>query len=217
MAGFYKVVIRGVSGGQEINNILYYAPIDPSPETFNEDDANDLGAAVNAAWMTSMMGLLSNQYAFNGCDVSMVDEDGKILSPFVVSVTDTLNGGDSAAIDGPSRCVIMKFNCTTVSQATGHAVPRRSYVAVGPISTSHIGTTGVLLNPAPWQTAANLVLTQGHLINTLQFLPYRVGRTPEATAANPNPSPAGVGRVHSAVVRPYASFRRSRLFSPTGN
>lgn len=217
MAGFYKVLLRGAAVGQEVNNILYYAPIDPSNEDFNEDDAADLGEAVGSAWSTQIMPLLSGIYNFEGTDVTKVDERGEILSPFVVSVPGTGTGGSGNNVDGPGNVLIAKFNCTPVSQATGHPVPRRSYVAVGPLVTESIGTSGLIVNQEAWQTACAAAFTQGHLINTLQFLPYRVGRQGAPTPEEPAGRPAGVGRVHSIIARPYASYRRSRLFSPTGN
>lgn len=217
MAGFYKVLLRGVSQGQEINNIIYYAPLAPLNETFEELVATDLGEAVNAAWKSTCMTLISNQYAFQGSDVTMVDENGDILSPFVVSVSDTGAGGQTSAIDGPGRVIIAKFNCTPVSQASGHPVPRRSYLAIGPIAGDAIGTTGILLNQVAWQAQVTPMLTQGHLISGTEYLPYRVGRTTGGTESQPTVVPAGVGRVHSVVARPYTSFRRSRMASPTGN
>lgn len=217
MAGFYKVVLRGVASGQEVNNILYYAPAVPTGETFSESDANTLGAAVNSAWKTEILPSLASQYAFNGCDVSMVDEDGKILSPFVVSVSDSGTGGDVGAPETVAMVVIAKFNCTAVAEAAPHPVPRRSYLAIGPISSLIAGASGLVANPAAFTALFTSAFTQGHLVNATQYLPYRVGRTKEATETDPTTVLAGVGRVHSVVCRPYVSFRRSRLFSPTGN
>lgn len=217
MAGFYKVALRGVAAGQEIINVLYYAPIDPSSEAFIEADASDLGAAVNAAWKAEIMPALASTYVFQGSDVSMVDEDGRILSPYVVSVSDTGNGADATAPETVGMVLIAKFNCTPVSQVPGHDVPRRSYLAIGPVSSAVMGASGLVASPSSYTSIFTDAFTQGHLINTLLYYPYRIGRTKTATAEDPNPPPAGVGRVHSVVCRPYVSFRRSRLFSPTGN
>lgn len=217
MAGFYKVVIRAVCVGQEINNILYYAPIDPSSEAFNEADAEDLGNAVAAAWIAQVVPQLASIYTLQGTDVSMVDETGAVISPFIVSTTNPATGGNVGSADGPGACVILKFNCTPVLQAPGHSVPRRSYIAVGPQVSEGIGTSGLITNLAPWQAAAEAALTQGHLINAVQMLPYRIGRDHPASPTDPTNVPGGVGAVHSVVARPYISFRRSRMFSPTGN
>ncbi len=217
MAGFYKVVIRAVCVGQEINNILYYAPIDPSNEEFNEEDAEDLGNAVASAWGTQFFPHLPAVYTLQGTDVSMIDETGETISPFVVSTSNSGTGTNPGSADGPGACIILKFNCTTVVQATGHSVPRRSYIAVGPVPTEAIGTSGLISSLPAWQTAAESALTQGHLINAVQMLPYRIGRDHPASSSDPTNVPGGVGAVHSVIARPYASFRRSRMFSPTGN
>lgn len=217
MAGFYKVVLRGVVSGQEINNILYYGSLIPIGEDFDETDATELGEAVNDAWIAQILPQLVSGYAYQGCDVSMVDESGSILSPFVVSVVDSGAGGQIQAPDGPGSCVIAKFNCTPVAEASGHPVPRRSYLAVGPLHTEQIGTSGLLTGLATWQNAFTAAFTQGHLLTSGPVVPYRVGRDHPRSASDPTIVPGGVGRVHSVVARPYASFRRSRMFSPTGN
>lgn len=217
MAGFYKVLLRGAAVGQEINNILYYAPLIPVNEEFNESDAEGLGEAVGAAWLAQIVPLLSGIYNFEGTDVSMVDETGAILSPFVVSVPGTGSGVSGNNVDGPGNVLIAKFNCTPVAEAAGHPVPRRSYLALGPLVTESIGTSGLIVGQENWQTACAAAFTQGHLVNAVSFVPYRIGRQGPPTAEEPAGRPAGVGRVHSIVARPYASYRRSRLFSPTGN
>jgi hypothetical protein len=217
MPDFFKVLVRGISQGQEINNTLYYGDLVPGTITFSTSDAEDLGQAVNAAWKTNVLPLISSQYAFQGCDVSVVDENGEIRSPFVVSVSDTGAGADATAIDGPGRVFIAKFNCTPVAEASGHPVPRRSYVAIGPITGTNIGTTGILTNQATLQAAVATALTGSHLVGLGPVYPYRVGRTVAPSTADPNGVTAGVGRVNSLIVRPYSSFRRSRMASPTGN
>lgn len=217
MAGFYKVVVRGVAAGQEINNILYYAPAVPINESFNEDDALDLGTAVNAAWKAQVLAGLASTYSFQGSDISMVDQTGGILSPFVVSVPDTGAGGDVTAPETVGMVLIVKFNCTPVSEADGHPVPRRSYLAIGPITAAVPGASGLIPNPSAYTATYTAAFAQGHLINATQYVPYRVGRNGPPTAEFPQGRPAGVGRIHSLVCRPYVSFRRSRLFSPTGN
>ncbi len=217
MAGFYKVVIKGTASGQEINNILYYAPLVPGTETFEEDVAAALGPAVTGAWKTHMLPLLSSNYALQGADVSMIDEDGGILSPFVVSTPDSGAGGSATAPETMGMCYIAKFNCTPVAEVAPHPVPRRSYLAIGPITADAAGASGLVTGLAGLSASFTAAFTQGHLISGTLFYPYRVGRTYPPSTANPEGTLAGVGRVHSIILRPYVSFRRSRLFSPTGN
>lgn len=217
MAGFYKVVIRGVAAGQEINNILYYAPLVPGTESFEESVAEGLGNAVAAAWNTEVVPILASTYNVNGTDVSMVDEDGGILSPFVVSTTNPASGGDATAPETVGMVAIAKFNCTPVAEVAPHPVPRRSYLAVGPLSAGVMGASGLLVNVPAWTSAFTDAFTGNHLISGTIYYPYRVGRTYPPSSTNPDGTLAGVGRVHSVVARPYVSFRRSRLFSPTGN
>jgi hypothetical protein len=210
MPTFYKCLIRGTTGAQEINNILYYAPVIPSELAFNPDDAADLGAAVGSAWMTQLGSGLPTTYTCESVDVSMVDEDGVTVSPYVVPSLIGIDGQATGVTEGFGGVAIAKFNCTPVAEAPGHPVPRRSYIAIGPLTNDDTASNGALSTQATWQTRATAATTQGHLINAVSFVPYRVGRTELGSVA-------GVGRVVAVIVRPFASFRRSRIQRPTGN
>ena len=149
--------------------------------------------------------------------MSMVDEDGATVSPFVVSVPKTAVGNAGAPASTAAQVLIYKFNCEFVSEAPGHSVPRRSYLAIGPIPEANIDPDGSITNAATWEGALDAALLDGHLVNLVDFVPYRVGRTPEPTLANPTPTPAGVGRVVNGLVRPFSSFRKSRMRRPSGS
>jgi hypothetical protein len=210
MPHFYKTVLRGTAGSQEINNILYYAPLIPTDLAFDEQDASDLADAVGAAWMDELGTLLPTSYTLDSVDTSMVDEDGITVSDFVVSRDINVSGTNANVTEGFGAVAIAKFNCYTVAEASPHPVPRRSYLAVGPLNSTDTATNFALSTQANWQLAVSNAVTGNHLIGITPMYPYRVGRTKGASLA-------GVGRVASVTVRPFASFRRSRLQSPTGN
>ncbi len=210
MPHFYKCVLRGTAGAQEINNILYYSSLVPTDFPFNEDDASDLGLAVGTAWMNELQSSLPSAYTLDSVDVSMVDEDGVTVSDFVITQDINRSGGNAGVTEGYGAVCIAKFNCHTVAEAAGHPVPRRSYLAIGPLHSNDTGSNFALLTQAAWQTAVSAAVTGNHLIGISPLYPYRVGRTKGTSLA-------GVGRVASVTVRPFASFRRSRLQSPTGN
>lgn len=210
MAGFYKVSILGTAAGQDITNILYYSAGTPDTLTWDAGVAADLGQSVLDAWIEQIVALMPNAYTLTGADVSMVNEDGEVTSPYTVSVADTAVGAQGGAIATAGMCAIVKFNCEPATLLNTHPVPKRSYIAVGPLSEAQVDPDGTLTVQAAYQTAATPAFTQGHLIGLQEFEPYRVGRTVGIV-------PAGVGKVVGAVVRPFSSFRRSRLRAPSGS
>lgn len=210
MPHFYKCVLRATAGGQEINNILYYGSLTPTDMPFDESDASDLADAVGSAWMTQLTPNLPTAYTLDSVDVSMVDEDGVTVSDFVITRDVNLSGGNAGVTEGFAFVAIAKFNCYTVAEAAPHPVPRRSYLAVGPLHSNDVATNGALSTQSTWQEDISAAVTGSHLIGAGPLYPYRVGRTKGTSLA-------GVGRVASVTVRPFASFRRSRMQSPTGN
>jgi len=209
MAGFYKIVLRGTAEGQDINNILYYSTLTPDILVFDPDVAFDLGEAALSAWQTQMLAQMPNTYTAEGADVSMVDEDGIVTSPFTVTVSDPVPGAKIDQTGSVGVVAIAKFNCIPAVLANTRPVPKRSYLAIGPLTEAAVGPDGSFLLQATYQPLVEAATVQGHLIGATQFVAYRVGRTIGADLA-------GVGRVSSVVVRPFSSFRRSRLLSPTG-
>ena len=210
MAGFYKVAVKGTAGGQEIINVLYYSTLAPDTLTWDAGVAEDLGQAVLDAWAETFIPWYPQAYTLQSADVSMVNEDGAVTSPFTVTVVDPITGAQANGLATPGQCIIAKFNCEPVTLVNSHPVPKRSYLALGPQGEANIGDDGAFAQVANWQTASTAVLTQGHLIGVTEYLPHRVGRTTTANAA-------GVGRVTAVIIRPFASFRRSRIRKPTGN
>lgn len=208
-ATFYKAVLRAIVGPEEFNTILYYGTLVPSVSTFDPQIAEDLGTAIGAAWNAEIVPAQPTQYNFQSIDMSMVDQDGVTTSPYVVTVPTPGVGAVTSTLDTYAQVLIAKFNCTPLAE-TGHAVPRRSYIALGPLSSEMIAPGGILLQQASWQTRLEDATTQGHLVGATSYVPYRIGRTKDGRAA-------GNGRVVAVTVRPYTSFRRSRLVSPTGS
>lgn len=217
MPNFYKAVVQSTAVGQDIVNVLYYAPLVPGDLPFEAGLATDLGEAIAAAWGAEIISELSNLIDPVSVEMSMVDEDGVTVSPFTVSVP----LGGSSMIGNPlstaGMTAIFKFNCEPVAEAPGHPVPRRSYIAVGPLTDDQVLNDGALSTAATLSPALIAATTQGHLVGGTQFVPYRVGRTEPPSPEYPDGVTAGVGRVVSGILRPYASFRRSRLRRPSGS
>jgi hypothetical protein len=210
MAGFYKCLVKGTAAGQAVNNILYYSTVAPDAIVWDASVATALGQAVVDAWEESALNAYPQAYAFSGVDVSMVDEDGEVSSPFTVSVVGTGAGVYSDLLATPGITAILKFNCSPAVLVNARPVPKRSYLAIGPLAEGWVADDGLYTQASRTAQYVGPAVTQGHLIGATPFVPYRVGRTEGARVA-------AVGLVVSSVVRPYASFRRSRLRRPSGS
>lgn len=217
MPTFYKTTLRAIVSNQEVVNVLYYAPQIPTNLTFDPDVAQDLGEAVGLAWLNQMQAAMVTQYNHQSVDVSMVDDDGVTVSDYIVSVPSVWSGARALTLDTYAQVAIAKFTCATVAESAPHRVPRRSYLAIGPVPSEDIAPGGIYLFQSTLQAALSAATTGGHLIGATSYVPYRVGRTVAPSTTDPDGILAGVGRVVSLTVRPYTSFRRSRLISPTGN
>lgn len=217
MPTFYKAVVKATALTQEINTILYYGTAVPTTMSFDAGIAEDLGNAIGTAQGTSFSAQLPTVVEWQSVDVSMVDDDGETVSPYIVTVPLTGFGTINEPVDTVAMVAIAKFNCSYVAESSPHSVPRRSYVCIGPVLASQIGQGGALSNVSALQTAAEAAFTQGHLISGTLYQPYRIGRTVAPSTDDPDGSLAGVGRVVSVTVRPYVSYRRSRLIRPNGS
>lgn len=206
---FYKVVIRGTADGQDIQNILYYSTITPDTLTFDSDAAVELGGDVGNAWQTSIMPRLPNNYVLHGTTVSLIDENGDVIGPFSVEVPDIATGSGIDPTATPGLVTIGAFQTVPVAQYPTHPNPKRSYLAIGPLTETSVGDRGEIVPAGTFDAAFIPFLTQGHLVGPTNYVPYRIGRTTPTSVS-------GVGEVVGAVMRPYASFRRSRLYSPRG-
>lgn len=217
MPTWYKVVVKATALTQEVNTILYYGTQTPSTITWDPAVAEDLGELVGSAQASSFTAQLPTVFEWQSADISMVDDDGETVSPYIVTVPLGGTGALSEAVDTVAMVAIAKFNCNFVSESSPHSVPRRSYVCIGPVLASQIGQGGALSNVAALQAGAETAFTQGHLISGTIYDPYRIGRTVAPSTADPDGSLAGVGKVVSVTVRPYVSYRRSRLIRPNGS
>mgnify|MGYP001381376337 CR=1 FL=1 len=209
MATFYKAVVHHTLNQQEVLNVLYYRPPVPDTASWSADVATQLGQAVEAAWRTTMLPRFSSLVALRRVEMSAVNERNEVISPYTIAVPATGTGAQIGATNGPGPVMIVAFQTVATTLVNMPRVPKRSYVALPWVVDTQIANDGTVVTVANDLTALNAVLTQGHLVNAVQFSPVRIGRP------NHQDIPA-VGDVQGIIIRPYASFRRSRMNPPSG-
>jgi len=134
--------------GQTIINTYWYrsAVALPFAELFGWAEA------IAAAWAdlfwtgdvgTRMQDLLPDDYVLETILVDFRDDDGVLLNTIPYSVAVDLAGGNTGSFDGNHNCAIMHFSLGG-APGPGRDLPRRGYVALGPIVSDAIGDNGVL-------------------------------------------------------------------------
>lgn len=207
---FWKARLIGSALGQDIQNILYYGPLVPGVGVFDPGVGQELGEAINDAFKASVLPYLTSRYSFQGCVLSEVDADGTVTSPYEVVVPATGNGGDDGHTTGADMVAIVALFTESFPTAGGRPVPKRSYLALGPITVNGVGTDGILMWTQATRNAIVAWATGGHQVGASVVVPYRV------TRPTPRRATGALGRVVSAQVRPYKSQRESRERTPTG-
>lgn len=209
MATFGKVRTKGIFQGQEIVNLLYYA-IDGQPNfPFDVAQMTDLAETVALEVLTQSNNVLPSTFAWTEVGVTIVDERGVTVSPFEVVEQVNLPGSLVEDTDGQAQVAIVSFQVVPRLGTPAGVPPKRTYIALGPLVSASVNAQGQLTwNSTLKAQVAGYYSTpiEGNLAN---YVPVRVGR-------QPSPALPTYGDVVGAVVRPYSSFRRSRLVRPSG-
>lgn len=206
MANFAKVAIIGEASGQEVVNILYYAPNAVAPaQPLDPTERNILASSVIAEVVPSLLTVLHSSYTLRELQVTAVDENNETTSDYAVVQPATGAGGHGGGADSAGIAAIVGFQCSYpfTGAPVGVRVPKKSYLAIGPMASESVGDDGAVLLSALEQEAliANLALYLDGDANN--WIPVRVGVN--------GPNGPAVGKVDGAVVRPYVRPRKSRL------
>lgn len=206
---FWKVVLEGTAGAQTITNILYYVDQGTLTATFDPAVMADLATEVSNTVGGALMDCVSTQFAGVQVGVSLISQHGIVLSPYEVFVAWTALGAVPGASPTRGACAILSFRVGYLTLSQVEPTPKRSYLAVGPLTISQVGPDGAWLHPAPETEALESAVSTVLEGVFGAYLPCRVGRRPLA-------DPPAYGAVVDATLRPYVSYRRSRLTPPTG-
>lgn len=210
MPNFYRVSVEGTATAQSIANILYYVDDATGTAVFDPTIMGDLALAVVNMWGSDVAPHLSSLYSGTLVQVTLIDEEQTTLSPYGVDAANTASGADSGDLDTPGVSVVVGFRTTFMSEGQTARVPKRSYLALGPIVSTRVANNGL-----QQLSAGAITDIEEALARTLEgietnFRPCRVGRV------SPENGPS-FGEVVDAQVRPFATFRRSRITRPSGS
>ena len=142
---FYKAVLNGSSGGQDIKNVLYYRSglgVDVSGLTLAGTEA--LAGNIEQEVWPALKKMLSVNYTLETIDVSAINDEFQMVYQMPFSRTVGETGSMTADSNGTAGCMNFKFNLEPTSILNGIKPPSRGYIAVGPFSSSLIQNDGYL-------------------------------------------------------------------------
>lgn len=208
--GIVQVIIKGTAAGQEIRNILYFGG--PAGETVEIVSSVQLaaflfafGEAFDGVWGLG----LANSYNAYELEAKVLDIRGVVADfpPEILPVD--WDGLRSDATDTQGLYAVINMKNTAVGSEGARSL-RRSYLAYGPLVNLDVGADGALQAALISEVNSLLPVLDDVVSDGVnEYWPVRLGRTKD-------PDIPALGLVSVAILRPYASFRRSRLRRPTG-
>lgn len=201
---FLKVVVAAKAGTTDIVNILYYSNMPSSPIGFSAADMQGLGEAVRDAWKDSVTPYLAEGYRVDVITVSQINEANQVTGSMSIQVAGAGNVGNGGPSDGRGVTIPVSFLLERVPDVNPLRVPKRSYVAIGPLGSNSVDSDGNFTPGSFQHDGIEDALTVGHLAGATLFEPYRVG------VAHDDLPPA-VGKVMGVRIARRISVRRSRL------
>lgn len=213
MANFIKLAIIANCLDQEIVNVLYYAPtvVDPASALDPLERASFL-TEFEADPLTVFVAGMYDQYEVTELQATAVNESNETTSDYAVVRAVSVNGANGGPADSLGLAMIIGFQCSYpfTGAPVGVRVPRKSYIAYGPMVSSFIDNDGGILVPTLVKTSIGASLTASVLADTNTWMPVRVG------VVGPESGTPAVGKVDSVIFRPYARPRKSRMKRANG-
>lgn len=209
MPSFYKSAIQYTCLGQELANVLYYQSVDQAGAPFDPVRMLSLNGAIVGDVLPAFRAVMPPAVTVTGISTTVVNESNETTSPYAVETALSLPGLLSEDIETPGMVAICAFRVSVPEGNPGTLPTKRSYLALGPVTAPQISSAGQLLWVSSIVNAIRAALAQPIEGDIDSFRPFRVGRQGNELAPR-------WGEVNDVVVRPYVSFRRSRLFRPTG-
>jgi len=210
VTGFVKAEVRGRASGQNIRNILYYGnDVGEQLTDVGVPFLSSFGAEWAEAYAVDWVTPFPSTYTLEGLSLSVLDIRGNTLDLPAVYFEIDEPGLQASDTDTPAICAILKVVTVPVDSEESRSL-KRSYLAMGPISTSFVGDSGNISGPGLVQMALWPAVVAGSVtVGFQECSPVRLGRTVA-------PSMPALGTILSASVQPFVSFRKSRKFRPNG-
>lgn len=213
MATHFRCAINGVVNTQQVLNVLYAG----RPEGLEVEQSvqayMDMGLAIEAQIMPALVACLPAAYNANSITITVVNGRNEPVSTFPYEYPINFQGLSTGSPSGTSQSAILALRCDNAYGGQSTRVPKRSYLAVGPIATAFISQDGKLQSGImPLLTALGAAIAAFNTAAGVQgdaIVSTRVGV--------PNQDDIGAeGKVVLAVPRPFISDRNSRRIRPTG-
>lgn len=205
----YRFDIRGLALGQQVQNTFFYSGVNALLTGYDTAAAPVLAAYWRDTYLTDYLSGLSVHYFAETIRVTGVNMSNESISPFPYELAISGQGAVVGDADGAALCAILAFRTNFPSEGATPGVPKRSYIAYGPLGTASItlnqGTSfGGVVEENILTFMTGSVFSGGN-----ELIPYRIG--------TPSPGvPARLGVVEDAVIRPKARWRDSRAYKATG-
>lgn len=214
MANHYKVAIKGTAGPQEVINVLYFGRTDGADVDQTVTAYNDLFDAIEAQIIPPMLVAQTDAYRLRSLSLTVVNEDNVTVGSFPYERNQTGVGSLNAVIAGTSQTAVIALRCVPFQIGQATRVPRRSYLAFGPVASNHILETGEIVGAylTYMQTIGTAIATFTAPVGTqpTDVVSTRVGVPNESAGLSAE------GTVVLAVARPFISGRASRRTRPSG-
>lgn len=210
MPDFYEVTLHALAGDEDIVNILYYQVWPQATAPFLPNVMGELADAVATLVLPKIAEGVHESCVWDEVRVRIINEQHEHTDPYPIIFPVSVTGSGATGVPSRAACAIAAFNLVPYPDQGSDRLPKRSYLALGPILESQIDDDGRLLWTAQYKTELQAALSSTLSGNTEDYAPVRVG-VPNAQGV---PSR---GRVAAAVVRPFISFRRSRLTRQRGS
>lgn len=211
MPNYIKLAVVGQMQDQEIVNIFYFAEaagfgnaaLDPAIR-------QAFALAYEGSHLPGFVGQLSDLYTATELQVSAVNELNVPTSSYTIFQSVSEIGAVAGATDSPGMVGIIGFQVSYpfVGAAVGQRVPKKSYIAYGPLVSDDIGSGGLVA----WDPAAEPALTASLVDNVTligtDWHPIRIGTNVAGVGAS--------GWVEGVIYRPYVRPRKSRMKRANG-
>jgi hypothetical protein len=222
MGGLYKVVVNGQWGTRDIKNTLYYrTAVDPFGGLFEMGGAPAIANLVKDNVVPAFLAAQTNGYFMDSIDVYPYNDLLQLAyqQPYHLPIAEP---GEIAlgltGTDGAGVCVNIRFNLEPkLIGLGGITAPKRGYIALGPIPSTWVDNTGVIVDTIG-SDAANrlgdlcdaLATNLSSLAPVAVFFPIRASSKWGMSDLPGELLDWGWSDVSSAHWSKYCSYRKSR-------
>lgn len=210
MSTVYRVQMRGSAQSQKIQNTIYYSNATGASSTFSSTRASDIADHVETNVLPVIALAISSQMTFTSLVVDTVNHLGIQQSPITYERSVSIVGIRGGGLDSVALAAVIAFQCIERNTGQSMRVPKRTYIALGPITSldTNDDQTYTPTEEALLEDVAD-ALFAGLTAGATTYFATRMG------VANSSGNGAE-GFVQDVLVRPKATFVRSRMAPPTG-